>query len=264
LFALLKPYRGLTVAMILLTIVGNALNLLVPRIMARAVDGFGQPDFVLSTFVWQLALVAAAVFVLSYLQSIAQTYASEYVARDLRTRVAAKISTRSYVEVETHTPAKLLTNLTSDIDAVKLFVSQAVATIVASIFLIIGTSILLLSINWRLGLSVLCIVPFIGITFQVVLKRVRPLFKKAQEAIDALNRVISEHHRGFTGPLAQYTAVGIREVRQDQYGSQGHWARDAAPVCRDDSGDHAGCESGYGHHPVARRRVCDRWHHDAG
>jgi ATP-binding cassette subfamily B protein len=114
------------------------------------------------------------------------------VARDLRTRVAAKISAQSYADVERLTPAKLLTNLTSDIDAVKLFVSQAIASIIASVFLILGAGVLLLMINWRLGLSVLCVVPFIAITFQVVLRKVRPLFKKAQEAVDALNRVISE------------------------------------------------------------------------
>jgi len=47
-------------------------------------------------------------------------------------------------------------------------------------------------INWRLGLSVLSIVPFIAITFQMVLRKVRPMFQKAQEAIDWLNRVINE------------------------------------------------------------------------
>jgi len=82
--------------------------------------------------------------------------------------------------------------LTSDIDAVKLFVSQAIATIIASVFLIVGAGVLLLMINWRLGLSVLGIVPFIAITFQLVLRKVRPLFQKAQEAIDWLNRVINE------------------------------------------------------------------------
>jgi ATP-binding cassette subfamily B protein len=99
---------------------------------------------------------------------------------------------QSFAWVERLTPAKLLTNLTSDVDAVKLFVSQAIASIISSLFLIIGASILLLSINWRLGLAVLGIVPFIAITFQLVLRKVRSLFKKSQEAIDWLNRVINE------------------------------------------------------------------------
>jgi len=192
LMTLLKPYRLLTVTLVVLTIVGNGLNLVVPKIMSRAIDAYQQQTFVLSNFVLEFFVVALLVFVLTYLQSIVQTYASESVARDLRTRVAAKISGQSYAFVERVTPAKLLTNLTSDIDAVKLFVSQAIATIIASVFLILGAGVLLLSINWRLGLAVLCIVPIIAITFQLVLKKVRPMFQKAQEAVDWLNRVINE------------------------------------------------------------------------
>ncbi len=178
--------------MVVLTVAGNGLNLMVPRIMAKAIDDYTGQTFVLSSVVQQFFIVAILVFALTYLQSIVQTYAAERVARDLRTRVAAKISAQSYADVERLTPAKLLTNLTSDIDAVKLFVSQVIASIIASVFLILGAGVLLLMINWRLGLAVLCVVPFIGVTFQAVLAKVRPLFKKAQEAVDSLNRVISE------------------------------------------------------------------------
>jgi len=192
LLLLLKPYRGLIALLVVLTITGNGLNLAVPRIISHAIDAYTQQTFVLSTSVLQFFVVAFLVFALTYLQSIVQTYASERVARDLRTRVAAKISGQSYAFVERITPAKLLTNLTSDVDAVKLFVSQAIASIIASVFLIVGAGVLLLMINWRLGLSVLSIVPFIAITFQMVLRKVRPMFQKAQEAIDWLNRVINE------------------------------------------------------------------------
>jgi ATP-binding cassette subfamily B protein len=192
LLVLLRPYRWLIVTMVILTIAANGLSLLVPRIISRAIDAYPQGTFNLSAVVQQFALVATLVFSLTYLLSLVQTYASERVARDLRTRVAAKISVQSYAYVEQITPSKLLTNLTSDIDAVKLFVSQAIASIIASVFLIAGAGVLLLMINWRLGLSVLGIVPFIAITFQMVLRKVRPLFKKAQEAIDWLNRVINE------------------------------------------------------------------------
>ncbi|HSP67461.1 MAG TPA: ABC transporter ATP-binding protein [Bryobacteraceae bacterium] len=192
LLALLKPYRGLILLLVILTVAGSGLNLAVPRIVAHAIDAYAQQTFVLSSVVLQFFVVAFLVFSLTYLQSIVQTYASERVAKDLRTRVAAKISVQSYEFVERVTPSKLLTNLTSDIDAVKLFVSQAIAIVIASVFLIVGAGVLLLMINWRLGLSVLGMVPFIAITFQLVLRRVRPLFHKAQEAIDWLNRVINE------------------------------------------------------------------------
>jgi ATP-binding cassette, subfamily B, bacterial len=198
LFALLQPYRGLIATLVVMTIAGNGLTLVVPKLISRAIDAYTQRTFVLSTLVLQFFIVSFLVFAFNYLQNIMQTYASERVARDLRTRLAAKIATQSYSSIEKLTPAKLLTNLTSDVDGVKVFVSQAVATIIASLFLIVGASAMLLTINWRLGLSVLGVVPVVGGTFFFALRKVRVLFKRGQEAIDWLNRVINESILGAT------------------------------------------------------------------
>lgn len=192
LFLLLKPYKGLILLLLALTVAGNGLNLAVPRLIARAIDGFRRPGFDLTNTVIQFALLAAVVFILTYFQALVQTYASERVAKDLRAKLVAKISVQSFAFVEQITPAKMLTNLTSDVDAVKLFISQAIASIISSVFLIFGASILLLTINWRLGLSILGIIPVIGLTLALVLSRVRKLFKLGQETVDWLNRVISE------------------------------------------------------------------------
>ena len=192
LLLLLKPYRALVAVLVALTIVGNGLNLVVPKLISHAIDAYTAGRFVLHTVVVQFLVTGLLVFVLTYAQSVVQTWAAEKVARDLRTRLAARISVQSFGWVERLTPAKLLTNLTSDVDSVKMFVSLAIASIISSLFLIVGASILLLSINWRLALGILGIVPFIAITFQLVLRKVRTLFKRGQEAIDWLNRVINE------------------------------------------------------------------------
>jgi ATP-binding cassette subfamily B protein len=192
LWGLLTPYTPLVSTLALLTILGNALNLVVPKIISRAIDTYAQGQLVLGTVAVELFVVAFGIFVFSYLQSVAQTIASERVARDLRTRLVAKISRQDNAYVQQVTPATLLTNLTADVDAVKMFVSQAVASLISSVFLIIGASVLLLSINWKLGIAVLSVLPIIGVTFSVVLGRVRKLFLKGQEAIDWLNKVINE------------------------------------------------------------------------
>lgn len=192
LIPLLKPYTPFIGTIIALTVGANALNLVVPRLIARAVDTFAEQRLVLSSLVFEFVAVAAAIFVLTYLQNVVQTLASERVARDLRTQLVAKIATQDAAYIQRTTTATLLTNLTSDIDAVKLFVSQAVGSLVSSVVLIIGASVLLLSINWKLGLAVLSVLPVIGITFKIVLGRVRQLFAKGQQAIDWLNKVINE------------------------------------------------------------------------
>jgi len=192
LFGLLKPYSKLIITLIAFTIFGNALNLVVPRIIAHTVDSYGQPTFVLRTVLIEFFLVSAGIFTFAYLQSIVQTYAAESIARDLRTKLVAKISVQDHAYIQQATPARLLTNLTSDVDAVKTFVSQAFPSMISSIFLIIGAGILLLWIDWKLGLVVLAVLPIIGGTFYVVLGKVRKLFRKGQEAIDWLNKVINE------------------------------------------------------------------------
>ena len=136
LFVLVKPYRGLVATLAALTILANALNLVVPKLIASAIDNYQQPDFALGPMIARFLLVCVSAFLLTYLQSLVQTYASERVAKDLRTRLAAKLATQTYSFVEQITPAKLLTNLTSDVDGVKLFVSMAIATIISSLFLI--------------------------------------------------------------------------------------------------------------------------------
>ncbi len=192
LFSLLKPYRGWIILLLVLTVGANALNLAVPKIMAQAIDSFTAGHFVLMSVIVVFSLVGVVIFILAYLQSVTQTYVAERVARDLRTAIADKISRQEYASIQQITPAKLLTNLTSDVDAVKNFVSQAIASIVSSIFLIFGTSILLLLIDWQLGLLVLLVVPLIGGTFYVVFSKVRVLFRQVQETIDWLNKIINE------------------------------------------------------------------------
>src|SRR5262245_23849243 len=192
LFGLLKPYRGLVIVLVVMTLLGNSLNLVVPKLIAHAIDTYAQQRLILTNLIIEFFAVAAGIFLFAYFQAIAQTYASERVARQLRTQLVMKISSQEAAFIQDATPAKLLTNLTSDVDAVKMFVSQAVASIISSIFLIIGASILLLSINWKLAIGVLAVLPIIGVTFAVVMRKVRKLFRKSQEAIDWLNKVINE------------------------------------------------------------------------
>ena len=77
-----------------------------------------------------------------------------------------------------------------------MFVAQAIVSLVSSAVIIIGVAIILLSIDWKLGLAVLTIIPLIGGTFFVILGMVRVLFKQSREVIDWLNKVINESIMG--------------------------------------------------------------------
>jgi len=191
-FSVLKPYSGMISALLLFALLSNGLNLVIPKIIQFGIDDFSKGTFNMKKIITWFSVAAVLIFIFSYVQTILQTFASERVARDMRKKLASKISQQDYVYIQDTTPGKLLTNITSDVDAIKMFVAQAIVSIVSSLILIIGASILLLNINWRLGLIVLLIIPIIAFAFFIIFKKVKTLFKKTQEVIDWLNKVINE------------------------------------------------------------------------
>jgi ATP-binding cassette, subfamily B, bacterial len=191
-FSLLKHYRWPVLLLILFTLIGNATNLVIPKIISHGIDSFGTGNYSGRQTIVTFLLATTIIFLFSYLQTVVQTYTSERVAFDLRKKLSDKISGQSLAFIQQSTPGRLLTNLTSDMDSVKMFVSQAVSAIVSSVFIIAGTCVLLISINWRLALAVMAIIPLITIFFSVLFKRVRVLFRRSREVIDWLNKVINE------------------------------------------------------------------------
>jgi ATP-binding cassette subfamily B protein len=210
LFSVLGPYKGIVILLIIIALAGSSINLIIPKIIARAIDAFTANSYKASVVITEFIIAAAGIFIFTFLQGVLQTLTAERVAKDLRNKLAEKISRQSYSFILASNPAKLLTNMTSDMDSVKMFVAQAFVTIISSLFIIAGASVLLLMINWKLALAVLVIVPIIATSFFIVFRKVRVKFKKSREIIDALNKVINESILG---------SALIRVLNSQQYES---------------------------------------------
>jgi len=191
-FGVLKPYKWMIFGLIFFALLSNGVNLVIPKIISHSIDDFSKGAFSYNKIIIQFLVATLIIFVFTFLQGILQTYASERVARDLRTKLAEKISHQQYSFIQQSNPSKLLTNLTSDVDSVKMFVSMAVVSLASSIFIVVGASILLLSIDWKLALNVLVIIPVIIGAFGIVFGKLGSLFKKSREVVDKLNKVINE------------------------------------------------------------------------
>lgn len=229
LMSLLRPYRGQLYLLIFMALVSNLLNLVLPALTAKGIDAYSAGTLNMRNLILEFAGAAFAIFIFTYLQSMIQTYMSEGVARQLRTDLAARISRQDYAYIQQVNPSKLLTNLTGDVDSIKLFVSQAVISIASSVFMIVGCCILMIRMDWKLGLTVLSVVPFIAFAFAAVLKKVRTTFKKSREVVDKLNKTINESITGaalvrvinaqqqeydrFIAPNGESMSLGIAVVR---------------------------------------------------
>lgn len=192
LLSILVPYKGFVALLVILAMAASAINLIIPGIIASAIDAYTANNFDSRWIITQFMVAASGIFIFTLLQGVLQTYTAERVARDLRTKIVDKLSIQSFSFIQESNPSKLLTNLTSDMKSVKTFVSQAFVAIISSLFIIIGVTVLMIMINWKLALAVLGIVPIIGTAFFIVFSKARVIFKKSRKIIDALNKVINE------------------------------------------------------------------------
>lgn len=192
LLSVLAPYKIIVALLVLIAMAASSINLLIPKIIASAIDSFSEGSFDPNKVIAQFLLAASGIFIFTALQGVLQTFTAERVARDLREKIIDKLSHQSFSFINDSNPSKLLTNLTSDMDSVKTFVAQAFAAIISSLFIIIGVAVLMLMINWKLALAVLVIVPIIGTAFFIVFRKARIIFRKSRKVIDALNKIINE------------------------------------------------------------------------
>jgi ATP-binding cassette subfamily B protein len=124
----LLPYKGPIAGLVALTIAGNGLNLIIPWLVARAIDAYTR-DGVLPPGVTQaLALAAIGVFAFALLQGFVQVYASERVARDLRTRSYGPNAIKIHATNQRVTPAPIHTNNTTDDDPLKNYLQKPYPT----------------------------------------------------------------------------------------------------------------------------------------
>ncbi|MDR3706584.1 MAG: ABC transporter ATP-binding protein [Paludibacteraceae bacterium] len=195
-FELIAPYRWITLSLTLFALLSNGINLVIPKLISHGIDSFDAGRFDYKPLVVQFVVASVLIFIFAYLQGIVQAYVSEKVARDMREKLSDKISRQSYAYIQQSNPSKLLSILTSDIDSIKFFVSQAIVSIASSVFILIGAAVLLITINWKLGLCVLAIIPIIAFVFFFIFSKVKALFKQTREVVDWLNKVINESVMG--------------------------------------------------------------------
>ncbi len=192
LFGILIPYKWLVAMLVLIAMIGSSINLVIPKIIASAIDAFSANNFDARKVIIQFMVAASGIFIFTLLQGVLQAFTAERVAFDLREKIVHKLSVQSFSFIQSANPSRLLTNLTSDMNSVKTFVSQAFVAIISSLFIIVGVTVLMIMINWKLALAVLGIVPIVGLAFFLVFRKARVIFKKSRKVIDALNKIINE------------------------------------------------------------------------
>jgi ABC-type multidrug transport system fused ATPase/permease subunit len=159
---LTAPYRGRTALALGSLLAATAVGLAPPYLAKLALDeGIASQNF--STLVWIVVLFGVA-GVLSLLTSSAQTYftgwTGERILADLRNRLFKHLQRLSLGYYERNRAGVIISRLTNDVEALDQLVTDGVTTLVQSTLILIGSSVILFLLDWKLALATLAVVPF--------------------------------------------------------------------------------------------------------
>jgi ATP-binding cassette subfamily B protein len=195
----LRSYKREAFGAFVALVLASAASLATPQLIAYAIDSGISTRRLDVVLIAVGGLVAAAVLrgLFQFLQGYLAERASQGVAYDLRNDLFAKIERLGFSYYDRVETGQLVTRLTSDVEQIRTFAGSGIVQLAAAAIMLVGTTILLISLNWRLALVALAIVPVIFVLLLRFVRRIGPLFRGVQQTLGRLNSVLQEDLSGI-------------------------------------------------------------------
>jgi len=153
--------------------------------------GAQQPAFYIVTIFFCVVLMRITSVALSVWQSRQFILISKKITCQIRNVLLEKLGRISISEYELRGTGGINAHIITDVETIDKFIGGTVSRFIISLLTIIGTGIILLWIDWRLGLFILLLNPVIAILSRKLGSRVQHLKKRENEAFERFqNRLI--------------------------------------------------------------------------
>jgi len=218
-----RPYRGSLVAGIALILAGSFFQLLGPAITAAALDLAiaPRPGHVSTAGKLALAIagrlglptsgtagvdVFAAAFVASLLLAFGFLYGQVWsvnwmgqrIMFDLRAEIFSRLQRADVAYLDRHPVGRLMTRLTSDVDALNELFTSGIVSMVGDVFSLVGIVVVLFLLDVRLALATFLTLPLIiGLTAWFR-KRARETYRDIRVRLARINAFLQEHLTGMS------------------------------------------------------------------
>ena len=150
----------------------------------------------------QLAAIYLGALLCAYLFQFIQTYLMQWTGQkimfDLRRDIFRHMQRMHIGFFDTHAVGRLVTRLTSDVDAINDMFTAGVLAIVDDFLNLSIMAALMLTINWWLALTAFSILPLILIVTRIFRDHVRESFRRVRAAIARINSFIQEYISGMS------------------------------------------------------------------
>jgi ATP-binding cassette subfamily B protein len=137
-------------------------------------------------------------FILEFIQTYLMQWTGQKVMFDLRSQIFRHIQ-RMHVGFFDHNPVgRLVTRVTSDVDALNEMFTSGVLAIFEDVFVLLFIILIMLSMNWWLALITLSVLPLILYATQLFRTYVRDSYRRIRTAIARINAHTQEHVSGMS------------------------------------------------------------------
>lgn len=197
-FSFLKKYRGLMIIGILLTTAVSVLSVVNPYISGQIVDQVisgGRYDK-LMPFIVCLIGVTVVMGILRFLFQVAFETASQGVLYDMRDKVYRKLLEEDFAFYNKKRTGDLMSRQTGDMDAIRHFVAYVVYMVYQSVLMFVFALLMIFTVNTKLALAMLVVLPFTAFATYRQTKEVRPAFKRNRDCFSSLNAFVQENVSG--------------------------------------------------------------------
>ena len=194
----LVPFKKQMILGPLFKLTEAILELFIPLMMMYIIDnGVAKGD---TAYIWRMGggmlLVSIVGYGFAFLCQYYASLAAQGVGTNLRNEVFGHINRLSFAELDKFGTPTLINRVTVDINQLQWAVAMLIRLVLRSPFLCIGGFIMALWIDVKLSLIILGVILIFGLILYVTMTRSVPLFRRVQQKLDALSRVLRENLSG--------------------------------------------------------------------
>ena len=194
----LKPLAGTMAFGLSVKVFATLMELSLPYILSYILDSVVPIGQVAPILIWGGAMVFAALMAMlgNVIANRNAAKVAKIAARQIRHDLFDATMHLSSRQVDAFTVPSLESRLTSDTYNVHHFIGMMQRVGIRAPILLIGGICITLFLDWRLSLILLAVLPLIGVSVFFITMRGLPLYRKNQQAVDGMVRVVREDCQG--------------------------------------------------------------------
>ena len=194
----LKKYRLVIVIGLVLMTVIVACAIVNPYISGMIVDDViqGGAYDLLPKLIGIMLAVTAVRAILRYATQMMFETCSQGVLYRMRDAVYRKLLQEDFAFYNRNRTGDLMSRQTGDMDAIRHFVAYVVYMVYQSVLMFVFALLMIFTVNTKLALAMLVVLPFTAFATCRQTKEVRPAFKRNRDCFSSLNAFVQENVSG--------------------------------------------------------------------